>query len=118
VSKTALVSELPNCDFCMIGGVTEPAEYDGKTKQGPWGYMCQQHFDQYGVGLGLGLGQKLVLESPEPAQRVSKADELCKRCGKGCSETSWNRQVGRYRVLDNEVKISAMLSLGLYCEEV
>jgi len=116
--KTALVSKLPNCDFCTAEGVTEPAEYDGKTKRGPWGYMCQQHFDQYGVGLGLGLGQKLVLESPEPAQRVSKADELCQRCGKGCGEKSWNKQVGRYRILDNEVKITTMLSLGLYCEEV
>ena len=116
--KTALVSKLPNCDFCAMEDITEPAEYDGQTKLGHWGYMCQHHFDQYGVGLGLGLGQKLVLEPPVTAAQIDKADELCKRCGKGCDETSRNKQVGRYRILDNEAKIEAMLSLGLYCEEV
>ena len=48
--------ETPKCDLCQDG--TE-AVYDAKTKMGPWGYLCQAHFDKYGVGLGLGKGQKL-----------------------------------------------------------
>lgn len=30
---------------------------DGKTKQGPWGWMCIPCWRTYGVGLGTGLGQ-------------------------------------------------------------
>lgn len=45
------------CDFCG-----KEAEYDGKTKFGPWAYMCQQCFARYGIGLGLGRGQKLKKE--------------------------------------------------------
>jgi hypothetical protein len=51
------VIELPKCDFC-----DEPAQYDGKTQIGPWAYMCQRHFTAFGVGLGLGRGQRLVLK--------------------------------------------------------
>lgn len=31
---------------------------DGKTKIGPWAYMCLSCFKKYGVGLGIGKGQK------------------------------------------------------------
>ena len=51
------VEKLPACDFC---GRT--ARYDGKTIQGPWAYMCATHFEIYGIGLGLGKGQKLILK--------------------------------------------------------
>lgn len=50
------VHKLPECDFCG-----ETAEYDGRTKAGPWGYMCGECFKLYGTGLGLGKGQRLVL---------------------------------------------------------
>ncbi len=56
--EKVVVGTLPKCDFCA-----EKAQYDGKTNLGPWGYMCQAHFKQFGVGLGLGKGQKLVLQS-------------------------------------------------------
>lgn len=52
------VDHIPNCDICMD---TTPAEYDAKSKQGPWAYMCQRHFEQHGVGLGMGRGQRLKL---------------------------------------------------------
>lgn len=60
--KSTVVEELPDCDYCKQEGRTPPekAEYDGKTKHGPWAYMCEEHFNKYGVGLGTGLGQKLV----------------------------------------------------------
>ncbi|HEU5118377.1 MAG TPA: hypothetical protein VFT74_17320 [Isosphaeraceae bacterium] len=62
---TVIVRELPPCNFCQDHGETGPARYDGRTIFGPWAYMCQRHFDTYGVGLGLGKGQRLVLEDEE-----------------------------------------------------
>lgn len=56
-SRIAIVSELPNCDFCG-----EHARYDGATKLGPWAFMCQKDWVSHGVGLGLGKGQVLMRE--------------------------------------------------------
>jgi hypothetical protein len=57
-----LVDVLPDCDLCGSEGKTGvPAQYDAKTTYGPWGNLCQQHFDAVGIGLGLGRGQMLVL---------------------------------------------------------
>lgn len=116
--KTAIVSELPDCGLCLYEGKKEPAEYDAKIPGSGWNYLCQKHFDHFGCKLGLGMGQKLVLESPEPQPRKDKADELCELCAKDCPDDCWNKDTGRYRVLDNPEKIMAMLSLGMYCEEV
>ena len=62
VDTKAKVAVLPDCDFCIEQGVSCAAKYDGKTILGPWAYMCDAHFQRYGVGLGLGKGQELVLE--------------------------------------------------------
>ncbi len=56
--ETVTVAALPACYFCQDG---TPAAFDGKTKMGPWGNMCSGHFARYGVGVGLGSGQKLVV---------------------------------------------------------
>ena len=53
-----VVSTLPQCDFC-----DNLARYDGETDMGLWGYMCEEHYKQHGQGLGLGVGQKLLLLS-------------------------------------------------------
>jgi hypothetical protein len=63
--KEVEVEELPFCDLCKAFIPTEKPEkalYDGKTKMGPWGYMCEKHFSTHGVGLGTGMGQKLILK--------------------------------------------------------
>lgn len=52
------VAQIPNCDVCTT---TTPAYADAKTIHGPWAYLCAKHFAELGVGLGTGLGQKLVL---------------------------------------------------------
>jgi hypothetical protein len=53
---TVKVKSFPKCDFCP-----EEARYDGMTKiDGHWAYMCESCFSLWGVGLGLGMGQKLV----------------------------------------------------------
>ena len=115
--KTALVDELPNCD---MPGCDEPAEYDARTRSGQWGNFCQDHFDQQGCRLGLGRGQKLVVRGSvkQPEEILSKADKLCAKCGKGCPEDSFNKETMRMRILDDEVKVEAMIMMGLYCEEI
>ena len=58
------VRTLPFCDFCMFGiqGAGVLAKYDGRTKEGPWAWMCEEHFKEHGVGLGIGKGQELELD--------------------------------------------------------
>ena len=51
-----VVSKLPKCDFC-----SKQAQYDFKTRMGPWANGCLMHFKMYGYRLGLGKGQKLIL---------------------------------------------------------
>ena len=59
---------LPGCGKCCPGSSGQlsccggwRAEYDGKTKLGPWAYMCASHFSELGKGLGTGRGQRLVV---------------------------------------------------------
>jgi len=61
MSERVDVDKLPTCDFCRDAGVTQDALYDGKTTAGPWAWMCGLHFAVWGVGLGTGKGQRLVL---------------------------------------------------------
>lgn len=49
---------LPNCDMCQ----TALARYDARTCWGSWANLCTACFGQYGAGLGLGKGQRLVLK--------------------------------------------------------
>ena len=57
------VSELPQCDFCRENPLVkyQVAHYDFKTRMGPWAYGCREHFKKYGIKLGLGFGQELVI---------------------------------------------------------
>lgn len=50
------VASLPRCDFR-----SDEANYDGKTVYGPWANMCQSHFEECGMGLRLGRGQRLLV---------------------------------------------------------
>lgn len=59
MTTTAEVAIMPACDFCG-----REAAYDAWTTYGPWAFMCENDFKQYGPGrLGLGIGQRLVLAS-------------------------------------------------------
>lgn len=58
MSDKVTVQSLPSCDMCSDGSA---AEYDAATAFGPWANMCAAHFQQFGVGLGTGRGQRLVL---------------------------------------------------------
>lgn len=62
MSRTVTVDELPPCDFCPDG---RPAGYDARTIYGTWANMCLEHLKLFGVGLGTGKGQELVLDGEE-----------------------------------------------------
>lgn len=56
------VLSLPHCQLCAANGIHAiPAHYDAKTIWGPWANMCESCFKQFGVGLGTGKGQRLVI---------------------------------------------------------
>lgn len=45
-----------NCDMCQ-----QPIKkelFDAKTTMGPWGTLCKTHYEELGVGLGVGSGQR------------------------------------------------------------
>ena len=63
-----LVDEIPLCDLCKVQGIKRPAEYDGATRFGPWGFMCGSCFKKFGYGTGVGKGQKLIKRS-NPGER-------------------------------------------------
>lgn len=43
----------------------QPARYDAKTRHGPWAYLCEADYAEFGIGLGTGRGQELVVEGEE-----------------------------------------------------
>jgi hypothetical protein len=56
---------LPNCDFCDLeDGIQKPALYDGKTKSGPWGNMCEDHLVKHGYPLSEQLTFKRYQPQP------------------------------------------------------
>lgn len=56
---TESLSKRPGCDLCAAQGRIRAAIVDG-VAMGHWGYLCGEHFEKYGVGLGTGRGQVLL----------------------------------------------------------
>ena len=68
MSLTVKMAKRPLCDFCRHGKKLSDdglAQYDAKTKDGPWAYMCRAHYGTYGFKLGTGWGQRILLEGEE-----------------------------------------------------
>jgi len=73
-NEYTIVDTIPNCNFMHIAGTTL-ARYDGalhtpNQATGRWSYMCEAHFTQFGVGLGTGIGQKLILRDSEEHKAI------------------------------------------------
>jgi hypothetical protein len=66
MSDRVEVPRLPLCDFVEEHEKGSPvpfADYDARTKFGPWANMCEMHYQKYGPGrLGTGFGQRLILK--------------------------------------------------------
>jgi len=66
MSDRVTITKPKYCDFCKhpsSGTLQVVAEYDFKTKQGPWANGCYMHWVQYRAypDLGTGKGQRLIL---------------------------------------------------------
>ena len=57
-TATDVLDTRPGCDLCK----QRPAAVDGATRMGPWAYMCIPCFESYGVGLGMGRGQRILID--------------------------------------------------------
>jgi len=56
--KEVNVNEIPECDMCGdLNGI-----YDARTVSGLWANMCPRCFRENDCRLGLGMGQKRILE--------------------------------------------------------
>jgi hypothetical protein len=62
MSREVVLPERPLCDLCATVGKRVPAAIDGRLPQGPWAYVCELHAELNGVTLGLGHGQRLIVE--------------------------------------------------------
>lgn len=60
-TATDILSRRPQCDICA----DRPAAVDGATTQGPWAYMCIPCHEVHGIGLGLGKGQRLLINEEQ-----------------------------------------------------
>ena len=89
------VKSFPRCDFCP-----SDALYDGATVRGPWANMCAHHFGEMGVGLGLGRGQRLVIE------KAVEPDSDGRRICDSCLDAAHDEGV------DDDIAELAMLELG------
>ncbi|HEY5236128.1 MAG TPA: hypothetical protein VIJ14_08125 [Rhabdochlamydiaceae bacterium] len=67
-STSVEVTHLPKCDFCE-----ERANYDARTTTGVWANMCAPHYKRHGLGLGMGVGQKLILVTEDCPREKLKA---------------------------------------------
>lgn len=73
------------CDFC-----NEEAVVDGKTKLGPWAYMCRRHFATYGIDMP---GMYTQLNSDAAPTKV------CRICGKSLPLTKYYKYMDRNGVM-------------------
>ena len=65
------LSIIPKCNLC-----SNQAGYDARTVNGFWAYLCETCYAKYGIGLGLGRGQKIV-KAKEEVLRMRKVEYMC-----------------------------------------
>lgn len=46
------------CDICKVRFSNQPWFVDGRLRTGSWALMCARCYEQYGIGIGTGRGQK------------------------------------------------------------
>lgn len=114
VPHTAVtVSELPDCDFHPH----VPAAYDAATTMGRWAHLCPACFTAYGIGLGLGRGQRLLLAcldadakcsgTVEFRHALSPTGKAYPRC-----EFHWNARLAVQERIDNRYPDSPVPPAG------
>jgi hypothetical protein len=62
MSTEVKVPKLPHCDMCGDFGRHNLAQYDSRISgTSTWAYMCDTCYAAFGVNLGTGSAQRLVL---------------------------------------------------------
>lgn len=56
-----IIRERTGCDICK----EDDAKIDGKTKYGPWAFMCLGCYKTNGIGLGTGKGQLIMVKEKD-----------------------------------------------------
>jgi len=64
MNNTTYINELPPCDLC-----DSDAHFYALTTMDYWANLCDLCFGEFGIGLGIGLGQMLKVESECVAPR-------------------------------------------------
>jgi hypothetical protein len=59
-TATTVLAQRPMCDICG----QRQAAIDGRTKSGRWAFQCVPCYEVHGVGLGVGKGQRLLIDPP------------------------------------------------------
>jgi hypothetical protein len=72
---SVIVQSIPDCDMCKQDGEKTPAYADAALVFGSWGYVCVSHFNQFGKGLGMGRGQRLLLDPESASERTLSEDD-------------------------------------------
>lgn len=74
---SVIVQRIPDCDLCKQDDKSTPAYADASLVFGSWGYVCIEHFNEFGSGLGLGRGQRLLLDPDSASEKrvLSEDDE-------------------------------------------
>ena len=92
MSNTVYISHKPMCDIhkYMLNDANVPAAYDGKTTDGRWANMCESCFEENGVGLGTGMGQKFIFGEPPEENPAEKRDEITQAIAEGRTDDVWD----------------------------
>ena len=74
---------MEKCDVCNGMEISTPAIYDAKIPNGPWAFLCGEHFITLGCKLGLSHGQimedwqlRILDERKEVSDRLAKLDRF------------------------------------------
>jgi hypothetical protein len=97
--QIAYLPQLPKCDLC-----DKTAEYDARTKSGPWAHLCPDHWSSETYGqLGTGYGQKLIVKGGSPQVEPGQPDRVCDSC------LAWAREDG---IPDQKSQAFLMMEMG------
>jgi len=55
--KVAIVSSIPDCNFCDSEGELTQGPFDFAVRGGGWAHGCENHYKLYRAADGLGVGK-------------------------------------------------------------
>ena len=114
MSTEAKVPVIPECDLCDD---KHPAYADAKIPGGSWANMCKPMFNQLGCKLGLGHGQKYVLQETSEGGTWIDQQEAKDRVKFAKAMQAWREGGGSTRAqeyAENDLRFGLWL---YYCDK-